>query len=198
MKHNRIQKAPSSGFSLTELLVVIVIIAVLATLGLMGISTFTKRANAAKNATTLRQIWISIQMYSGDQNDLMPGPLFTGQAPIFNKPISSNPREWRRLSDCLALYLGHDNPKKGKFIEAMAASWQKTPLTRNSPAYFMQQRLPIGLGDETGHPWSRPAPAPADARYPMRMSQVLAQPQTSKTWAITAIDQVHPDFRTAR
>ncbi len=162
MKHDRNQEAPSSGFTLTELLVVIVIIAVLATLGFMGMSIFTKRANAAKDAASLRQIWICISMYSGDNNDLMPGPLFSTQGPIYNKPISSNPREWRRLSDCLAPYLGHVNPKQGDFIEAMAASWQKAPETRNAPAYFMQQRLPIGLGDETRHPWGRPAPASAD------------------------------------
>lgn len=35
-------------------------IAALAILGFMGISTFTKRANAAKDTATLRQIWISI------------------------------------------------------------------------------------------------------------------------------------------
>jgi prepilin-type N-terminal cleavage/methylation domain-containing protein len=194
MKHDRIQKNTSSGFSLTELLVVIVLIAVLATLGFMGISMFSKRANAAKDAASLRQIWISISMYSGDNNDLMPGPLFTTQAPIYNRPISSNPREWRRLSDCLAPYLGHDNPKQGDFIEAMAASWQKTPETRNAPAYFMQQRLPIGPGDETRHPWGRPAPASADLRYPLRMSYVLGQPQTSKTWAVTEVDQLHPEI----
>ncbi len=192
MKHDRIKKAPSFGFTLTELLVVIVIIAVLATLGFMGISTLAKRANAAKDAATLRQIWTCIQMYSGDHNDLMPGPLFSRQVPIFSKPVSSNPREWRRLSDCLAPYLGHDNPKQGDLIEAMTASWQKSPETRNASAYFMQQNLPIGPGDETRNPWGLPAPAAVDLRNPMRMSQVMGQPQTSRTWAITEFDQLHP------
>ena len=194
MKHDCIRKAPSSGFTLTELLVVIAIVAVLAALGFMGISTFIKRANAAKDSATLRQIWISIAVYSGDNNDLMPGPLFTTQAPIYNQPISSNPREWRRLSDCLAPYLGHDNPKKGDFIEEMAASWQKTPETRNAGAYYMQRKLPIGLGDETRSPWGIPAPATGDLRLPMRMSQVMGEPQTSRTWAMTTVDQLHPEM----
>lgn len=192
MKHDRIKKAKSSGFTLTELLVVIVIIVVLATLGFMGISTLTKRANAAKDAATLRQIWTCIQMYSGDHNNLMPGPLFSRQTPIFSKPVSSNPREWRRLSDCLAPYLGHDNPKKGDFIGGMAASWQKSPTTQNVPSYFMQQSLPIDSGEETRNPWGLPAPAAVDLRNPMRMSQVMGQPQTSRTWAITELDQLHP------
>ena len=56
MKHIQIKKSQPFGFSLTELLVVIAIITVLTTLGFMGVSTFSKRANAAKDATTLRQI----------------------------------------------------------------------------------------------------------------------------------------------
>lgn len=189
MKHDRIQKAPSSGFSLTELLVVILIIAVLATLGLMGISTLTKRANATKDAATLRQIWTCVSLYSSDQNGMMPGPLFTAQSPIYNKPIPA-PGQWRRLSDCLAPYLGYDNLKSGDFMEAMAASWQKTPETRNSPAYYMQQKLPIGLGEET----LRPFGSGQDLTPPMRMSHVMAQPKTDKTWALTEYDQLNPEI----
>jgi len=192
MKHGRIPTPPSSGFTLTELLVVIAIIAALAMLGFMGVSALTKRANAAKDASTLRQIWTCIQMYSGDQNDRMPGPLFSRQVPIYMKPVPLNPREWRRLSDCLAPYLGHDNPKQGDLIEAMAASWQKSPESRNAPAYFMQQQLAIGLEDETRNPWGLPAPAAVDLRNPMRMSQVMGQPLTSRTWAITEFDHLHP------
>jgi prepilin-type N-terminal cleavage/methylation domain-containing protein len=194
MKHIQIKKSQPFGFSLTELLVVIAIITVLTTLGFMGVSTFSKRANAAKDATTLRQIWTCIQMYSGDHNDLMLGPLFSAQVPIYNKPTPSNPREWRRLSDCLTPYLRHDSPKQGDFIEEMAASWQKTPDTRNAAAYFMQQKLPIGFGDESGNPWGRPAPASADLRLPMRMAHVMGQSQNSRTWAITEVDQLHPEI----
>lgn len=192
MKHDRNKKASSSGFSLTELLVVIVIIAVLAALGFMGISSLTKRANAAKDSSTMRQMWTSIQMYSGDHNDLMPGPLFSRQAPIYSKPIPTNPRDWRRLSDCLAPYLGYDDPKRGEFIEPMAASWQKTPESQIATAYFMQQDLPIGDGQITQNPWGIPAPATADLRNPMKMSLVMGQPHLSRTWAFTEFDQLHP------
>jgi prepilin-type N-terminal cleavage/methylation domain-containing protein len=194
MRHSRTPKLPPRGFTLTEILVVIAIIAVLAAIGFMSISSLNKSANAAKDASTLRQIWNGIQMYSGDQNDLMPGPLFTRQSPIYNRPIPTNPREWRRLSDCVAPYLGYDSSKQGDFIEPMAASWQKTPLARNAPSLYMQQKLPIGDGQTTRNPWGIPAPASVDMRSPMRMSTVMSQPLASRTWAITEFDQLHPEI----
>ena len=180
------------GFTLTELLVAIAIIAVLAVL-IFGLARgFIRQAAATRDANTLRQMWTCIRMYAGDHNDLMPGPLFTRQSPVYNKAPSANPREWRRLSDCLATYLGYEDPKPGDFIEGMAASWQKSPASHAAPAYFMQQKLPIGDGRTTNNPWGLPAPASNDQRMPMRMSQVISQPLADKTWAITEFDQAHP------
>lgn len=192
MNKTPVRKVRTSGFTLTELLVSIVIIAVLAAV-LFGITrSIMRQAAATRDADTMSQIWTCILMYAGDQNDLMPGPLFTGQSPIYNKPISTNPREWRRLSDCLAPYLGYDKPKQGDFIEPLAASWQKTPQNRTTAAWHMQQELPIGDdGEMTENPWGRPAPA--SNRMPMRLSAVMSQPKTSRTWAMTEIDQLHPD-----
>lgn len=187
-----VRKVRTCGFTLTELLVAIAIIAVLAVLVFGLARGFFRQAAATRDSNTLRQLWTCIQMYAGDQNDLMPGPLFTRQSPIYNKDISPNPREWRRLSDCLASYLGYDHPKPGDFIEAMAASWQKTPDSQNAPAYYMQQKLPIGDGRTTQNPWGMPAPASNEDRMPMRLSVVMAQPQTSRTWALTEFDHLHP------
>ena len=187
------RKVQTSGFTLTELLVAITIIAVLAALVVAMTRGIMRQAAATRDANTVRQMWTCILMYAGDRNDLMPGPLFTGQSPIYNKSLSNNPREWRRLSDCLTPYLGHENPEKGDFIEAMAASWQKTPESQTASAWQMQQKLPIGDGESTGHPWGRPAPASYEQRLPMTYSAVMSQPQVNRTWAITEIDQLHPD-----
>jgi prepilin-type N-terminal cleavage/methylation domain-containing protein len=186
---------PRHGFTLVELLVVILIIAVLALLAFMGTTLFVKKAAAARDSSTLRQISTCINMYASDNNDYLPGPLFTGQAPVYNKPLSTNIKEWRRLADCFAPYMGYDNPKSGDFIEPMASSWQKDPVSRNAPAYYMQQKLPLG---ESGIifqcPWGKPAPAVSDERTPMKLQTVLAQPKTSRTWAMTEVDQTHPDI----
>jgi prepilin-type N-terminal cleavage/methylation domain-containing protein len=182
-----------AGFTLVEMMVVILIVAVLAVLSVMAITMVRKAAAAAKDTNTLRQISTCITMYATDQNDLLPGPLFSRQSPIYNNPVPSNPKEWRRLSDCLAPYLGHDTPEKGDLIAPLAASWQKEPSTYNAPAWYMQQNLPIGMGSVTQNPWGKPAPAPSEERLPMRLQVVLAQPKTERTWAITAFDQLHPE-----
>lgn len=192
MIQSPVRKFRLSGFTLTELLVAIAIIAVLAALVFGMTRSIIRQAAATRDANTMRQMWTCIMMYAGDHNDLMPGPLFTGQTPIYNKKLSTNPREWRRLSDCLASYLGHENPENGDFIEPMAASWQKTPESQNAAAWHMQQELTIGDDKKnTENPWGKPAPAAN--RMPMTYSAVMSQPQTSRTWAMTEIDQLHPD-----
>lgn len=195
MKSNpRLDAGSAAGFTLVELLVVILIIVVLAALSIMGITMARKSAAAAKDAGTLRQISTVITMYASDHNDLMPGPLFTRQVPVYNGSPSSNPREWRRLSDCLAVYLGYDDPERGEFIEPMAASWQKDGRTAKFPAWYMQQKLVIGTSAEFGNPWGMPAPASNDERMPMKLSVVLAQPKAARTWAMTEMDQLHPEI----
>lgn len=180
------------GFTLVELLVVIAIIAVLMVLGFVGISMALKRAQAARDTSTMRQVWLGINMYAGDNNDYMPGPLFTRQNAIYNEPVKSNYREWRRLSDCLAPYLGIESPKKGDFVQGMAASWQKDKESGSAPAYYMQQKLVIGDGPAYQNPWGKPAPASYEERLPMKLRTVLAQPEADRTWAFTEMDQLHP------
>jgi prepilin-type N-terminal cleavage/methylation domain-containing protein len=191
--HKHRAPRPFSGFTLVEMMVVILIITVLAVLSFMGVTLMRKAAAAANDTKTLRQISTCISMYAADQNDLLPGPLFTRQTPVYNSPVPSNPREWRRLSDCLASYLGDDAPEKGELIAPMAASWQRDSAKLNAPAWYMQQKLPIGMGSVTQNPWGKPAPASNEERMPMRLQVVLSQPKTERTWAITAFDQLHPE-----
>lgn len=182
-----------AGFTLVEMLVVILIITVLAVLSFTGVTLMRKAAAAANDTNTLRQISTCISMYASDQNDLLPGPLFTRQTPVYNSPVPSNPREWRRLSDCLAPYLGYDAPEKGALIAPLAASWQKDSAKINAPGWYMQQKLPIGLGSVYQNPWGKPAPASNEERMPMRLQVVISQPKAERTWAITEFDQLHPE-----
>ena len=187
-----------AGFNLVELLVVITIILVLAALSFLGVSSLIRTAAAAKDASTMRQFSSYIALYAMDHDDYLPGPLFTGQAPVYNKEPSTNIKEWRRLADCFAPYLGYDDPKRGDFIEPMTASWQKSPESRDAPAWYMQQKLPMGDNWTTfENPWGKPAPASSNDRVPMKLQVVLSQPKTSGTWAMTELDQLHPNVGNA-
>ena len=185
------------GFTLVELLVTITIIAILAGLSFAGATLFIKKAAAAKDSSTLRQISACINMYSSDNNDYLPGPLFTGQTPVYKNPLSANIKEYRRLAECFAPYLGREDPKSGEVITNMTSSWQKTPDQQNSPAFYMQQKLTLGDGPTVQCPWGKPAPASGEERIPMKLQTVLAQPKASRTWAMTELDQLHPDIGTA-
>lgn len=193
ISNDKFIKSSRLGFTLVELLVTITIIVVLATVTFVGTSAMIKRAAAAKDSATLRQFSVYFNMYASDNNDYLPGPLFTRQTPIYSKAPSSNIKEWRRLADCFAPYMGYENPKSGDFIEPMLASWQKSLASKNVAAYYMQQKLPLGEAGTTFQcPWGKPAPAVSEERVPMKLQVVLAQPKSDRTWAITELDQTNP------
>jgi prepilin-type N-terminal cleavage/methylation domain-containing protein/prepilin-type processing-associated H-X9-DG protein len=77
-------KTRSSGFTLTELLVVIVIIAVLAATTFTVTRRVMAKAHQAGCVAVMRQVGIATGAYISDNNDRMPGPLkLNGQLPNY-------------------------------------------------------------------------------------------------------------------
>src|SRR5688572_10979016 len=72
------------GFTLIELLVVIAIIALLAALLLPVLTQIKARAVRIHCVSNLKQMGTAIQMYAGDSDDQLPGPLLIGQVPSFD------------------------------------------------------------------------------------------------------------------
>jgi prepilin-type N-terminal cleavage/methylation domain-containing protein len=83
MKPNSSRITHPAGFTLVELLVTITIIVVLAALTFMGSSAFLKRAAAVKDMSNMKNLWTAINLYAGDNNDTLPGPLNAGQKAIY-------------------------------------------------------------------------------------------------------------------
>jgi prepilin-type N-terminal cleavage/methylation domain-containing protein len=187
----RFHSSPPSrrqGFTLVELLVTITIIVVLATLGFMGSKTFIKRAAAVKDVTNMRNVWTGIVLYAGENSDKLPGPINGGQRAVYGLASTG------RISFYIAPYLGYEDSKTGDFLEAMASSWQKSPSTQAAPCYFIRADVPVSPdpGATTFQPWGYPAKS-----KPMTLSAAMSKMDPSRTWAITDLDQLHPNAQGA-
>lgn len=178
-----------AGFTLVELLVTVTIILVLATMAFMGSSAFMKRAAATQDMATKKNIWAGIALYASDNNDLLPGPLFSGQRAIYGAKSTG------RVSHFIAPYLGYDAPATGEFFETMGASWQKSDAAKSAPCYLFRLNTPTGVGTATVAPWGNANNKPN--LQPLRLSATLSRIDSSRTWALTDVDQQHPEVGSA-
>src|SRR5438046_2747816 len=77
------------GFTLIELLVVVAVIGVLAATIVPALSKAKQRSLQTSCMSNLKQIGIAMQLYVNDNEDVLPGPVFSGARPSYDRNSST-------------------------------------------------------------------------------------------------------------
>lgn len=201
-KYSPATSAPAkliAAFTLIELLVVIAIIAILAAILLPALAKAKQKALQANCTSNLKQVGYAMAMYTGDYDNYLPGPCWTGMFFTYRDSNPANPLDPNRYNGSLAAYLTsylsipQPSPTLRTAVVAICpASYKELPKVAPNPplyvpvSYFSLSTVtndpPIGA-DVVLYPFGRPNSPFA----PNKKHSMIRRP--SDSWAMTDCDR---------
>src|SRR5579859_1061961 len=179
----------TSGFTLIELLVVIAIIAILAALLLPAMAKAKEKALATTCRSNLKQTGVAIAMYLDDNQQTLPGPVWSGAMASYDQN-SSLEFIWH-----VATYLGSPAPGPQTVVAKAFVCPGYVKLAPEVTSLFGRKIFLLN-DDLDPNPLNQVPPFgyPDPLQLPLRYTALDKFLPPSKIYAITDVDQALPNL----